>query len=260
MSKGKCYYDKEGKLFKFNNRSNDLQEIYIQKGRNCIWEINGEEYIILLPLSTTLVETQEVIGIENYIGGTCHSKVGVISHGIGDTGTMFGPNFCGHFLISLHNSTDRPLKIKVGKTIVSLVFHYLRTPIDEKNHTDNAHIDKMSSLGVLLSTEETEELNMDWKRNLDDIRTKMNESIEYKEYINQLKKRKFCEIKKYINLRNMIIISVIGTILIFIYLLCYYVDLKNNNYVWTNRFFDVGCSGIIVALIQFAFNLLKRKN
>lgn len=259
MCKGKCYYDDEGKIYKTNNRGNNLHEIQLQKGKNCVKKINNIQYIILLPLSTTLIETKEVIGLDNYIGGTCHSKVGIISQGIGDIGTMFGPNFCGHFLISLHNSTDKPIKLEVGKTIVSLVFHYLKTPIDRPNHTDNAHIDKMSSLGIILSCEETEELNKDWKRNLDDIRSKMKESNEYKKYKDKLKKKKYSEVKKYINWRNALIFFIIAIIVGGSYILCNYIDSQNKNAIWTNRFWDVGCSGIIVVIIQFILSFLKSK-
>lgn len=248
MSEGKCYYDEEGKLFELNNESNSLQEIDIEKGKKCIREINGEKYIILLPLSTTLVVTEEVIGIGNNIGGTCHSKVGIVSYGIGDIGTMFGPNFCGHFLISLHNVTDRPFKIKVGTTIVSLVFHYLKTPIDEKNHTDNAHIEKMASLGVSLNAEETDDLNSSWKCKLNDIRTKMKEeSTEYKNYMNKLEKRRF-SIKNR-NRIGLLIMFLIGG-------LCYFLDLKTNSDVWTKRFWDVW----IVTIISIFYQNVKGKN
>lgn len=260
MTKGKCYFDTEGQLFTTNNKNNSLKEIQCQKGKNCVKKINNIEYIILLPYSTTLIETKEVIGIDNYIGGTCHSKVGIISQGIGDIETMFGPNFCGHFLISLHNSTNRPKKIEVGKTIVSLVFHYLDTPIDRDNSTIGAHIDKMSSLGIVLSPSETEELTTDWKRNLGDIRSKMKESKEYKDHEKQLKGKNNTDLKKYFNMRNLVIFIVLISILVIMYKICGYMDTKNKNAVWTNRFWDVGCSGIIVMIIQLVFGFIKPKN
>lgn len=95
-------------------------------------DIKGDsrnQYIVLLPHTTTLIETTEVLGVTNNIGGALHSKVGLVSKGIGHIGTMLGPGYCGHLLIALHNITDDAIAIKVGSTFVSLAFDYLTTQV-----------------------------------------------------------------------------------------------------------------------------------
>ena len=179
MKRGKCYIDNAGNIHKYN-KNNSSEEIEIFKGKSSVKEINGEKYIILLPMSTTLVETQEVIAIDNYIGGTYHSRVGIVSLGIGHNGTMFGPNFSGHSLIAIHNVSEYPLKVKVGDNIVSVVFHYLNTPIDFPNATNGGHLDKMSGLGIKLNSKEEQFLGEDWKKKINEVRERMNSSEEFK--------------------------------------------------------------------------------
>lgn len=108
--------------------------------------INNEKFIILLLLSTTLVETNEVLAVDNHIGGCYHSKVSIVSLGVGHIGTMLGPNFSGHSLIALHNLSETPIKLSINESFVSLTFYYLHTPIDYPNHTINSHIDKLERL------------------------------------------------------------------------------------------------------------------
>lgn len=96
-------------LIKGNTKPKDTQ--HFKSGQNCVFETycnsksrrRKEKYIILLPHSTTIIETNEVIGIGDKIGGTFHSKVGVVAKGVGHIGTMLGPGFCGHLMISVHN-------------------------------------------------------------------------------------------------------------------------------------------------------------
>ena len=99
-----------------------------RRGSKCEFYVNrnhgkADKYIILLPHTTTLIETSEVIGVANYIGGALHSKVGLVAKGIGHIGTMLGPGFCGHLLVSLHNITEEIIALKVGTTFVSLSFN-----------------------------------------------------------------------------------------------------------------------------------------
>ena len=69
------------------------------------------------------METKEVLSLNNYIGGTYHAKVGIVSKGMGHIGTMIGPNFSGDSLIAFHNVSDDLIVLKVGESFVSVVFH-----------------------------------------------------------------------------------------------------------------------------------------
>lgn len=99
-----------------------------------------------------MIETEDVLGVENNIGGTYHSKVGLVSQGLGHIGTMLGPNFSGHSLIAIHNVSKEVLTIKVGDTFVSAVFNYLNTAIYTNNATKNGYLEKLSELGIQLNT------------------------------------------------------------------------------------------------------------
>ena len=258
MKRGKCYIDDEGNIHKYN-KNNSSREIEIFKGKNSVKEINGEKYIILLPMSTTLVETQEVIAIDNYIGGTYHSRVGIVSLGIGHNGTMFGPNFSGHSLIAIHNVSEYPLKVKVGDNIVSVVFHYLNTSIDFPNATNNGHLDKMSRLGIKLSSTEEQFLDKDWKKKINEVREKMNSSEEFKAYKSKLFKRRMYYFRSYFNTRN-IIKTIIGISIFYVLLLvCQKIDEVNGNTIWVDRYWNVGFSGGLVIILQAILSSFTRK-
>lgn len=258
MKKGKCYVDDKGNIHKYN-KNNSSKEIEILKGRSSVKEINGEKYIILLPMSTTLVETQEVIAIDNYIGGTYHSRVGIVSLGIGHNGTMFGPNFSGHSLIAIHNVSEYPLKVKVGDNIVSVVFHYLNTPINFPNATNNGHLDKMARLGIKLNSTEEQFLGSDWKKKINEVREKMNSSEEFKRYKSKLLKRRIEYLLSYFNIKNIIktilTFSVFGILL----LVCIRMDKVNGNTVWVDRYWDIGFSGGLVVILQVIISSFKGK-
>lgn len=258
MKKGKCYIDNAGNIHKYN-KNNSREEIEIFKGESSVKEINGEKYIILLPMSTTLVETQEVIAIDNYIGGTYHSRVGIVSLGIGHNGTMFGPNFSGHSLIAIHNVSEYPLKVKVGDNIVSVVFHYLNTPIDFPNATNGGHLDKMSGLGIKLNSKEEQFLGEDWKKKINEVRERMNSSEEFKRYKSKLLKRRIKYLLSYINIKN--IIKTIVTLCVFgvLLLVCIRIDKANGNNIWVDRYWNIGFSGILVVILQAIFSSFKGK-
>lgn len=101
--------------------------------------------IIVPPHETACVLTQEAIYVTEKIGGTYHSRVTLAQRGFGHIGTMLDPKYVGQSLILLHNTTNRELKISYGERIVSIVFHYLNTPILTKSHNASpAHVEKIT--------------------------------------------------------------------------------------------------------------------
>ena len=74
--------------------------------------------------------------------------MGVVAKGVGHIGTMLGPGFCGHLMISVHNITDDVIALKVGSTFVSLCFHYLDSGVIRTSSTISGHVDKFASLGI----------------------------------------------------------------------------------------------------------------
>ncbi len=233
------------------------------KGSKCVIKgAKGEtknQYIILLPHSTTLIETTEVLGVANNIGGALHSKVGLVSKGIGHIGTMLGPGYCGHLLIALHNITDDALAIKVGSTFVSLAFDYLTTQVARTSSTTSGHLDKFPELGIEVDEETRSFLTADWKSNIDDIREKMCESDTYNNYKKHIRANTWKEFKKYINKRNLIAILVVAVAITLLYRSAVRLDNGLAQPVWVDRFWNIGFSGVLGSLVIALWNFIKDK-
>lgn len=234
----------------------------LTKGDSCIFEEkeNGKKhtkYIVLLPHSTTLIETTEVIGVDSYIGGALHSKVGLVSKGIGHIGTMLGPGYCGHLLVALHNITDEVMAIKVGSTFVSLAFDYLTTQVIRTSSTISGHLDKFPELGIRIDEGTRSFLTEDWKCNIEGIREKMQESLAYKEYRKHIRNNTWKECKKYINKRNVVAVLVCIMAFYLLHFLAVRVDAQLATPKWVDRFWNIGCSGLLGTILIAMFNFLK---
>ncbi len=233
-------------------------------GKCCVIDVGikkekNSSYIVLLPHTTTLIETSEVIGVGNNIGGSLHSKVGLVSKGVGHIGTMLGPGYCGHLLIALHNITDEVIPIKVGSTFVSLCFDYLTTQVIRTSSTVSGHLDKFSELGIKINDDTRDYLTADWKSNIEGIKEKMCESESFKEYKRHIRATAWKEIKKYVNKRNVIAVLVVVLLVAVLYFIAVWFDRRSANPVWVDRFWNVGFSGIIGSLIISLLNFIKDK-
>lgn len=257
MSKGSIHIDPKTENIFSNSNRNNLMHKSFTKGKSAIVRINKKDYIVLLPFSTTLIETEEVIAVNNNIGGTFHSKVGLVSQGTGHIGTMLGPNFSGHCLVAIHNISSEPIKIKVGSTFVSVVFHYLNTPIQSANPTRSGHTDKMSMLGIMLTDEASSFLNEDWKCNFKSVRDKFRESDDFIKFKKSLYNKKFRNWKVFFSKKNIILSSLIILIFGGSYLFSVLLDKNLDTPVWVDRFFTVGCSGIFVTILSFILSKFK---
>lgn len=238
------------------------QKRTIRSGSKCVFYTDKSktvQYILLLPHSTTLVETEEVVAVESYIGGALHSKVGIVAKGVGHIGTMLGPGYSGHLMISLHNITDDIIAIKVGSTFVSLAFDYLSTQVIRTSATVSGHVDKFAELGIHATEEDRVHLTSDWKANVGEVRDKMINSTAYREYRAHINKNIWQEVKKYINKRNIIAVAVVVLLFGTLLWLATWADSKLSEPVWIERFWNVGCSGFIGSLLFSLFGFLKDK-
>lgn len=232
--------------------------VTVEKGKSAI--INGqtgEKYILILPLSTTLIETKEVLALGPNIGGTYHSKVGLVTKGLGHIGTMVGPNFSGDSLIAVHNSTKELVVLSVGESFVSVVFHYLDTPFTYSNPTTSGHTDKFSALGLDVSEAQLNELNQDWKKKFEEVQKRMCQTSDFLKLQNELKVQKWKSVKKFFCKMNLLIILIAMVLFGSIYALAYYLDQKSGQNVWVERYFNVGFSGIFVTILTLFINTLK---
>lgn len=243
--------------------TSDKETFTFEKGTSSILEV-GEgtkkrKYLVLLPHQTTIVETEEVIGIGNHVGGAVHSKVGVVVQGIGDTGTMLGPGYCGHLMISLHNITDDVVALRVGETFVSLTFDYLTTQVVRTSNTVSSHYDKLLEYGVRLSSDDRNYFSEDWKANFAAIRDRMIESIEYKAYKKKIRRNAWKEFRKYLNKRNVIAAAVTICLFFLLYYLAQKMDSTLSEAVWVDRFWNVGCSGFVGSFLIGFYKFLTDK-
>lgn len=256
---GTIYYDRKRKRYQMEKPNNEYDVIKVKKGSHCVYKCrkeNGTKYcIVMLPNATTLIETKEVIAVGGHIGGTYHSKVGIVSQGLGHIGTMLGPNFAGHSLIALHNITDEVILLDVGKSFVSIVFHYLKTPIYSINPTMSGHLDKFAELGIQLDSDERDFLTEDWKCDKVAVYQKMQQDKHYTEYIKQLKKEKRKQLMQFVSFGNFVRIMLI--LLILSVLL--YSAVKSNNEYLRNLCVDVFGTGVLVAVITQIVRGIKPK-
>ncbi|MGM9537138.1 MAG: dCTP deaminase domain-containing protein [Candidatus Onthomonas sp.] len=220
---------------------------------------NGKRYLVLLPHTTTIVETAEVIGVGNNIGGALHSKVGIVAKGIGHIGTMLGPGYCGHLMVSLHNITDEVISLPVGSTFVSLSFDYLNTQVTRTSTTVSGHIDKFAELGIKIDEETRSYLTADWKSNIAGIRRKMIDSDQYQKFRCSLKEKRWSEFRKYVNVRNAVAILSVVLAFCILFFIASFADRKLEHPVWVDRFLNVGCSGLIGSMLIGLFRFIKDK-
>ena len=76
----------------------------------------SREIITLESRSTTVIETVESIWVSKKIAGTYHSKVILVSKGIGHIGTTLDPEYIGCSLIAIHNVSDEIIELDIQKT------------------------------------------------------------------------------------------------------------------------------------------------
>lgn len=246
--------------FSLNQTSTHKNHTKIAPRSSAVIEINtNEKYIVLFPHSTTLIETAEVLSVGKNIGGTYHSKVGLVSQGIGHIGTMVGPNFSGESLIAIHNVSNDLITIKCGDSFVSVVFHYLDTSYEKINPTVSGHTDKFSELGITLTPEESAELNADWKKQHSEVKHKLQESTEYKELQKIITKQKRENFKNYFNKKNVVLVIVLVTLIVGLGFLTHWIDVKNGNTVWGDRYWNVCLSGALVSVISIIFKHILEK-
>lgn len=106
--------------------------------------------VIKIPANdTALIVTKEILHVTSKIAGTYHSKVKLVSKGLGHIGTTLDPMWYGYSLVAVHNVSDKDVDLNCNDTFVSLTFHYLDKPLKETtldNHSGRTDI--LSGLGI----------------------------------------------------------------------------------------------------------------
>lgn len=157
-------------------------------------------------------------------------------------------------MISLHNITDEIITLTVGDTFISLTLYYLNKAVERTSTTVSGHVDKLSELGVNCAKEVREALTADWKSNFKGICERMEQGEAYKTFKKNKDKEKWKTAEKYFNLKNILVIGIIVITFIGLYILAQFIDAKNGNNIWTDRYWNVGFSGILVTIITIVKN------
>lgn len=92
--------------------------------------VDKDNNIIIPEGKTALIQTEESIYISKKLCGTYHSRVSLCNKGLGHIGTTLDPCYFGTSVIALHNNSDKPVNIKVGESIVSIMFYSMKTSAD----------------------------------------------------------------------------------------------------------------------------------
>lgn len=168
---------------------------------------NDGETIIIDSNDTALIYTKEAIYVTKKIGGTYHSKVSLVSKGLGHIGTTLDPEYLGLSLIAVHNHSGKDIKLKVGSTFVSLMFHYLKTPTFAVSHNNPP-----GQIEILQQYEDMTEFESwkdkhDWINEQRKLKKKMRGSSEYDEMKESLKYIKSEEWKLIFYLQNNIVVK-----------------------------------------------------
>lgn len=155
--------------------------------------------IVISPNDTALIETEECLYVSSNISGTYHSKVSLVSEGLGHISTLLDPEWIGNSLIAVHNLTTSTIEIEIGKTFVSLCFYYLRT---NSTYADNANTPGRPQIllnnGIVLSKEENEIMGEDWRSNKKDLKKKLLDSEQYKSLLD-LKDKKIVTRRNFVS-------------------------------------------------------------
>lgn len=152
--------------------------------------ISNNGYIIIPPWDTGLVYTEESIYVTNQIGGSYHSKVTLVSQGVGHIGTSLDAQYIGCSLVAIHNLSDSPMNLKVGSEFVTLQFDYLNTPDypDAPSHDNEpGHPRMLNGYEDVNSYIEWRDSNT-WTTRKKDLYLKMIESEEFKRCQAEFKK------------------------------------------------------------------------
>lgn len=97
------------------------------------------EYLIIPPNDTALIYTEEALWVSRKLGGTYHSKVTLVSKGLGHIGTSLDPQYIGNSLMAIHNHAGESYRLRIGAEFVTLILYYLHTPTyQDTNVNDNS--------------------------------------------------------------------------------------------------------------------------
>lgn len=82
-----------------------------------IYYKDNEWFFKIKPSETVLILTRETIWVSSFIGGTFHSKVSLVTKGLGHVSTTLDPGWCGQLLVPLNNPMKKEIKIVIARDV-----------------------------------------------------------------------------------------------------------------------------------------------
>lgn len=172
----------------------------------------GGKAIVIPPHDTVLVETDESVYVSRRISGSFHSKVNLVSQGIGHVGTTLDPGWIGSSLIALHNHSSDPIQIEVGDTIVSIMLFYLGSTSSRSSANYPGRPELLNQFK--LTSSEQRWLDVVWRNNPQELKRKMEDCSEFKRIVEERQSRhKIIRSPISINLICLTVLILVGTAL-----------------------------------------------
>lgn len=261
LCKGEIWLDDTGEIYIQKPSINlNATKYIINEKDSAVIEYKQKKYVVVLPKSTTLIETQEVIAISSRIGGSFHSKGSIVSKGLCSIGDYLEPNFRGHSLVSVQNPGEKAVLLLVGEKFTAITFFYLKTAVAETLlSVPGSRFEILVQCGIHVSEDAKAYLSEPWKSNSGEINQRMLESEEYIRLMRSEKDKRRKRLLGYFNIRNALILLFIFIVLISLYIVACTLDKNLGGTVWKDRFWNVGCSGIIVSFIVFMLSIIKNE-
>jgi deoxycytidine triphosphate deaminase len=158
---------------------------------------DNNKFIKIPSRKTAIIWTEESVFMGNYLCGSLHSTVKLVSQGLGHIGTRVNPNYGGVMAIALHNLSDNEIQIKVGDTIAYLRIHRLssKSSFSPPNSEYLAKVNDAIPKGCRTPIKLTEWLLNEAPQNLwrqgkpEDIWKVLEASPEYQKAKDELKKK-----------------------------------------------------------------------
>lgn len=121
-----------------------------------IYHKNNEWFFFLKPAETVLILTRESIWVSKFIGGTFHSKVSLVTKGLGHVSTTLDPGWQGQLLVPLNNPTKEKIKVVIAKdqngvmeydSFITMVLYWsAEASLNEKMDNKSARIEILEEI------------------------------------------------------------------------------------------------------------------
>lgn len=121
-----------------------------------IYHKNNEWFFFLKPAETVLILTRESIWVSKFIGGTFHSKVSLVTKGLGHVSTTLDPGWQGQLLVPMNNPTKEKIKVVIAKdrngameyeTFITMVLYWAaEASLNEKMDNRSARIEILEEI------------------------------------------------------------------------------------------------------------------